>query len=115
VFAKKIDFSVTSTTPGIYVCSHCGTPLFEATKQFEAGCGFPSFWMHMGEQVKLNPLHTMAANEYNYSATAVANTWAIYLNTNKHLLNCGIASTLMPFNIGKRRSFTPSVFTGTLF
>jgi peptide-methionine (R)-S-oxide reductase len=58
VFAKKIDFSTPTDTPGIYVCSQCSTPLFEAAKRFEAGCGYPSFWMHLGKQVTLNPLHT---------------------------------------------------------
>lgn len=58
MFEKKIDFSTASNKPGTYLCSRCGTPLFEAAKQFDAGCGFPSFWLHMGEQVRLNPLHT---------------------------------------------------------
>jgi len=56
VFSKKIDFSATAR--GHYVCSQCGTQLFEAAKKFDAGCGFPSFWMHVGAQVKLNPLDT---------------------------------------------------------
>jgi peptide-methionine (R)-S-oxide reductase len=58
VFSKKIDFTAGQTARGHYVCSQCGTPLFEAAKKFDAGCGFPSFWMHLVEQVRLNPLDT---------------------------------------------------------
>jgi peptide-methionine (R)-S-oxide reductase len=43
---------------GLYVCTACGQALFDASKKFDAGCGFPSFWMHKEEAVKLNPLHT---------------------------------------------------------
>ena len=42
----------------VYSCTNCGSPLFEETKRFNAGCGFPSFWMHYGEHVVLNPLDT---------------------------------------------------------
>src|SRR5688572_20094178 len=42
----------------IYSCTSCDSPLFEATKKFDAGCGFPSFWMHYGDHVTLNPLNT---------------------------------------------------------
>lgn len=32
-----------TTTPGTYACVCCGTPLFDATHKFDAGCGWPSF------------------------------------------------------------------------
>ncbi len=32
-----------TTTPGTYGCVCCGTPLFDATQKFDAGCGWPSF------------------------------------------------------------------------
>lgn len=41
-----------------YVCSQCGTTLFDAAAKFEAGCGFPSFWQHSGNNVKQNLLLT---------------------------------------------------------
>lgn len=29
---------------GTFVCSGCGTPLFEAATKYESGTGWPSFW-----------------------------------------------------------------------
>jgi peptide-methionine (R)-S-oxide reductase len=43
---------------GLYVCAACGNALFDAAAKFDAGCGFPSFWMHKADAVKLNPLST---------------------------------------------------------
>jgi peptide-methionine (R)-S-oxide reductase len=43
---------------GTYTCSSCKHPLFEASKKFEVGSGFPSFWEQIGEHVTHFPLHT---------------------------------------------------------
>jgi peptide-methionine (R)-S-oxide reductase len=55
---NPIYFTDNKDAAGTYVCTVCGTPLFEAAKKFEAGCGFPSFWLHLETGVKLNPLNT---------------------------------------------------------
>ncbi len=36
----------------MHVCTRCGNELFDNDKAFDAGCGFPSFWMAQSEQVK---------------------------------------------------------------
>ncbi|HUC83498.1 MAG TPA: peptide-methionine (R)-S-oxide reductase [Flavisolibacter sp.] len=41
-----------------FVCSKCGTTLFDAAFQFDAGCGFPSFWQHKDANVKQKLLLT---------------------------------------------------------
>lgn len=43
---------------GVYTCSNCGTILFEASKKFSVGSGFPSFWAQVGTHVEHNPLDT---------------------------------------------------------
>ncbi len=55
---KQIDIRANENAVGNYHCSQCGAPLFAAAKKFDAGCGFPSFWMHLNDQVQLNPLDT---------------------------------------------------------
>lgn len=55
---KNIDFNEQNKATGTYTCSNCGKELFSASKKFDAGCGFPSFWMHIEEGVQLKPLHT---------------------------------------------------------
>jgi peptide-methionine (R)-S-oxide reductase len=58
----KLDFEKWANVHGSFVCSNCSSLLFEANKKFEAGCGFPSFWMHFDDNVKLNPLITYGRN-----------------------------------------------------
>ncbi|WP_121353827.1 peptide-methionine (R)-S-oxide reductase [Flavisolibacter nicotianae] len=52
------DHNSNEEATGPYVCAACGSPLFDADKQFDAGCGFPSFWQALESGVKQNPLHT---------------------------------------------------------
>ena len=52
------NFTDSKDDSGMYVCTACGHALFDASKKFDAGCGFPSFWMHRETGVKLNPLST---------------------------------------------------------
>ncbi|PKV67240.1 peptide-methionine (R)-S-oxide reductase [Pontibacter ramchanderi] len=41
---------------GIYTCSCCGLALFEASRKFEVGSGFPSFWGQIEGHVIHKPL-----------------------------------------------------------
>lgn len=38
-------------TPGLYGCSGCGTPLFDAQTKFESGTGWPSFTVPVEDNV----------------------------------------------------------------
>ena len=58
MFNKQFNFTINEDAVGAYVCSSCNNKLFDAAKKFDAGCGFPSFWQHTNDNVKLNPLHT---------------------------------------------------------
>lgn len=43
---------------GTYTCSRCGNRLFEASKKFDVGSGFPSFWSQIGDNVAHRSLDT---------------------------------------------------------
>jgi peptide-methionine (R)-S-oxide reductase len=43
---------------GFYTCANCGNILFEASKKFNVGSGFPSFWGQVAKNVLHKPLDT---------------------------------------------------------
>ncbi|HZH35917.1 MAG TPA: peptide-methionine (R)-S-oxide reductase [Flavisolibacter sp.] len=53
-----VTFIADNDATGLYVCTACRQPLFDASARFEAGCGFPSFWKQKAGGIKLNPLRT---------------------------------------------------------
>lgn len=57
---QKIDPAERQQEQGQYTCTACGQVLFEASKKFEVGSGFPSFWAQVGEHVQHQPLDTYA-------------------------------------------------------
>ena len=59
------------TAPGTYYCVCCGTDLFESEKKFDAGCGWPSFWLPLaGDRIRTHRdlSHGMARTEVTCAA-----------------------------------------------
>lgn len=40
-----------NTVPGVYHCVACDTPLFDTATQFDAGCGWPSYYAPIDEEL----------------------------------------------------------------
>jgi peptide-methionine (R)-S-oxide reductase len=68
---------------GLYLCTACGHPLFEASKKFNAGCGFPSFWMHLDGGV-LQKFLTTYGRERTQLVCSACGAHLGHLFPNKH-------------------------------
>ena len=54
---------------GVYNCVCCGTPLFESSTKFDAGCGWPSYFQPINGEViaeKTDRSHGMLRIEVQY-------------------------------------------------
>jgi peptide-methionine (R)-S-oxide reductase len=58
MFKHRGKLSANNLHQGTYTCSGCGNTLFEASKKFDVGSGFPSFWEQIGENVVHRPLYS---------------------------------------------------------
>jgi peptide-methionine (R)-S-oxide reductase len=62
-----------TTTPGMYVCAGCDTPLFRSETKFASGCGWPSFFDDLGDGVietRIDRTHGMVREEIVCTACA---------------------------------------------
>ena len=79
---------------GVYNCVCCGTPLFESSTKFDAGCGWPSYFQPINGEViaeKTDRSHGMLRIEVQ--CKNAARTSATCSKMALHLPGCGIAST----------------------
>lgn len=54
------------TDDGIYQCVACGEPLFDSNTKFDAGCGWPSYYQPINEEIieeKIDTSHGMLRTE----------------------------------------------------
>jgi peptide-methionine (R)-S-oxide reductase len=82
IFNRNIS-SKSPQSNGVYVCANGGITLFEAEKKFDAGCGFPSFWMHRQNNVKENFLQTYGRTRIQLLCNSCGAHLG-HLFTNKH-------------------------------
>ena len=61
---------------GIYKCICCGLNLFESNTKFDAGCGWPSFFL---------PLNNESINEYDDTSHGMHRTEVKCANCDAHL------------------------------
>ena len=59
-----------SKTPGTYVCTCCGQPLFHSAEKFDSGTGWPSYWQPISEdaiEITEDHSHGMTRTEVHCS------------------------------------------------
>ncbi|MEY2854717.1 MAG: hypothetical protein RL030_1849 [Pseudomonadota bacterium] len=67
-FSGKFD---AHSAAGTYYCISCGVDLFQSDAKFDAGCGWPSFWLPLaGERVRalVDRAHGMVRTEVRCAA-----------------------------------------------
>ncbi|MEH6388987.1 peptide-methionine (R)-S-oxide reductase MsrB [Pseudomonas profundi] len=65
-----------NTTPGVYHCICCDAPLFDTATQFDAGCGWPSYY---------EPINGQAVAEQQDTSHGMMRTEVLCARCDAHL------------------------------
>ncbi|QIB51828.1 peptide-methionine (R)-S-oxide reductase MsrB [Pseudomonas sp. OIL-1] len=65
-----------NTTPGVYHCICCDAPLFDTATQFDAGCGWPSYY---------EPINGQAVAEQRDTSHGMMRTEVLCARCDAHL------------------------------